>query len=422
MNIKEIGQKTNKHVLKFSNNKIVRVISSGMARILPITIVASVAMILRYLPIDAWTKFIASTGIDSLLGVVLMMTTNLFSIFIVISLASEMAKIYKKEQLNAILISLLSFMIVTPMSQVEVGGRGVLMLSFDNLGSRGIFVAMIVAIVATRLYVLFLDIGFKIKLPKEVPSAIANSLEPLFIAIAIVGIFLVFTAVVRLTPYSNIHDLVYTILQKPLEGFGGSLVALLVITLIAEGFWWFGIHGSNVVAAVIATVYTPLAIANMQAVAAGLAPQFILNTFFYSVYKGPRHLALALILVLLARSKHLKAIGKISIVPGFFGISEPMKFGIPMIFNPLLLIPMALTPVVSLVIAYVASVINFIPPVTVNVPWIMPPFISGFIASGLPGVVVQMIQFAVIIAMYYPFFKMLDNQKISEEKMILDES
>jgi len=422
MNVQALGQQINKRVVKFSSNKIVRVISSGMARILPITIVASVAMILRFLPIAAWTKFIADTGIDTLLSGVLMMTTNMFSVYIVISLASEMAKIYKKEQLNAVLISLLAFMIVTPMSAVEVAGRRVLMLSFDNLGSRGIFVAMIVAIVATRLYIFFSDKGFTIKLPKEVPSAIASSLEPLFIAIAIVGVFVVFTRLVGLTPYSNVHDLVYTMLQRPLEGFGGSLTALLVITLIAEGFWWFGIHGSNVVAAVIATVYTPLAIANMQAVAAGLAPQFILNTFFYSVYKGPRHLALAVVLLLLARSKHLKAIGKISIVPGFFGISEPMKFGIPMIFNPLLLIPMALTPVVSLVIAYVASVINFIQPVTVNVPWIMPPFISGFIASGVPGVVVQIVQFAVIVLMYYPFFKMLDNQKVVEETLVVDES
>ncbi len=351
-----------------------------------------------------------------------MMTTNLFSIYIVISLASEMAKIYKKEQLNAVIISLLSFMIVTPMTAVEINGSRALVLSFDNLGSRGIFVAMIVAMVATRLYVFFLDKGLKIRLPKEVPTAIANSLEPLFIAIAIVGIFVVFTVLVGLTPYASVHDLVYSILQSPLEGFGGSLAALLVITLIAEGFWWFGIHGSNVVAAVIATVYTPLAIANMQAVLAGEVPQFILNTFFYMVYKGPRHLALALVLVLLARSKHLKAIGKIAIVPGFFGISEPMKFGIPMIFNPLLLLPMALTPVVSLVIAYVASIINFIQPVTVNVPWIMPPFISGFIANGIPGVIVQVIQFVVIVAMYYPFFKMLDNIKVKEENLAVDES
>ncbi len=422
MNVKELGQIINKYVVAFSSNKIVRVISSGMARILPITIVASVAMILRYLPIDAWLAFTKSSGIDSLLGVVLMMTTNLFSLYIVLALASEMAKIYKKEQLNAVLISFLAFMIVTPMSAVEVNGSRVLMLSFDNLGSRGIFVAMLVALLATRLYVLFLDKGFKIRLPKEVPSAIANSLEPLFIAVAIVGVFLVISRVVALTPFSNVHDMVYMILQRPLEGFGGSLVALLVITLIAEGFWWFGIHGSNVVAAVIATVYTPLAIANMQAVAAGMEPEFILNTFFYSVYKGPRHLALALILLLLARSKHLKAIGKISVVPGFFGISEPMKFGIPMIFNPLLLIPMALTPVVSLAIAYAASVMNIIKPVTVNVPWIMPPFISGFLASGLPGVLVQVVQFVVIVLMYYPFFKMLDNLKVNEENLAKDES
>lgn len=258
-------------------------------------------------------------------------------------------------------------------------------------------------------------------MPKEVPAAISNSIEPLFIAATVVSIFALFTVLIRFTPHPSVHDLIYSVLQKPLEWASGSIGTLLFICFIAEGFWWFGIHGSNVTSAIIKTIYTPLALANMEAVLVGAAPTFILNEFFYNIYKGPRHLALGLMLLFIARSKHLNSIGKISVVPGFFGISEPMKFGIPMILNPLLLIPMSLAPVVSILVAYIASIIGFIQPVAVNIPRIMPLFISGFIANGWEGVVVQIIQFAIAIVMYFPFIKILDKRHLEEEMSGINE-
>lgn len=129
--------------MKFSNNAIVRVISAGMARILPVTIVASIAMILLYLPIDPYLEFLKVSGIDSILNSVIMMTNNVISIYIVIALSLEMAKLYKKDPLNAILISLISFFIITPTTGVEIGDKTVEVLMLINLGSRGIFVAIL---------------------------------------------------------------------------------------------------------------------------------------------------------------------------------------------------------------------------------------------------------------------------------------
>lgn len=421
MDTRSFSEKLNKYVIKFSSNIIIRTISAGMARILPVMIVASVAQILLYLPIDAWTEFIKNNGIATLLGSVNFMTSNLISIYIVIALANEMAKIYRKDNLNAILISLLAFFIITPTRVVEISEKSTEILNTRNFGSVGIFAGMITAILATYLYVKLTESGkLRIKMPKDVPPAIASSIEPLIIAIVIAAVFVAFAGLVKLTPFGDVHTLIYSYLQKPLEGLGMSLATMLIITFIGECLWWFGIHGSNVTSAVIATIFTPLSIANMQAVAAGLAPQYILNDLFLGVYKGPRHLVLALMLLFITRSKHYKAIGKVAIVPGFFGISEPMKFGIPMIFNPLVFIPMALSPVISITIAYIASVIGFLSPVSIAVPWIMPPFISGFLANGFAGVVVQAIQVVAIFALWLPFLKMMDRNKVKEEAALAE--
>lgn len=414
--LQTFAQKLNVGVTKFSRNVLVRSISAGMARILPVTIISSFVMIFQYLPIEGYLNFIKATGIDKLLSIGLTMTNSLISLYIVVALASEMAKIYKKDQLNAIIISLIAFLVVTPTTIFGTGKEAVEAFTFTNFGSQGIFVAMITSLLATRIYVFLIDKGVRIKMHKDVPPAIASGFESLLIAVIVSAIFLAINALVSLTSYGDAHTLIYSILQQPLEGLGDSLWTMLLICLIGEGFWWFGINGSNVTTAVVSTIYMPLALANMDAVAASLAPKYILNSFFLNVYKGPRHLALALMLLIFVKSKHLKSIGKISIIPGMFGISEPMKFGIPMIFNPVLLIPMSLAPVISIIIAYAANVIGFLTPVSVSVPWIMPAFISGFLANGIRGTIVQIIQFSVIIVLYLPFLKYLDRTKLRGEK------
>lgn len=415
--LKNFANKLNKAVIAFSNNIIVKTISAGMIRLLPITMVGSFATLLMAIPYTPYLTFIANTGIKSFLQLGSTMTNSIISIFLVIFLAYEMAREYKKNPVNAVGVALLSFMIVTPLSTFTVNDKAVTALTFTNLGSRGMFVGIIVALLATRLYVFFIDKGIKIKMHPSVPKAIAGTFESLFSVALVAFIFIVISALFARTSYGDVHTFIYSILQKPLEGLSGNLSTMLVIVLISEGFWWFGIHGSNITSAVTETLYAPLAIANATALSSGLALPFILNSYFLSIYKGPRHLALALMLLLMAKSKNLKSVGKVAIVPGAFGISEPMKFGIPMVFNPLMLIPMSLAPVVSIVIAYLATVIGFLPRVGINLPFTMPPFISGLLAGGLPGLIVQVIQFVVIILIYLPFFRALDKQKCQEETL-----
>ncbi|MGM0110221.1 PTS system, cellobiose-specific IIC component [Enterococcus sp. DIV0187] len=343
------------------------------------------------------------------------MTNGIITIYLVAALASEMAKFYKKNQMNAILISLLAFFIVTPLTVFEVGEAPVEAFTLQYLGSRGMFVGMIVALITTRIYVLMIDKGIKIKMPSAVPPVISSSFESLISFILIAVIFISVNFIFSKTGYGDIHTCIYTILQQPLEGASGSLATMLLICFIGEVFWWFGIHGSNVTSTIIATLYMPLAIANTQALASGESLPFILNSYFLNIYKGPRHLALACLLLFLVRSKQLKAIGKVSIVPSFFGISEPMKFGIPMVFQPLIFLPMSLAPVICIAIAYFATVIGFLPRVAVDLPWSMPPIISGFIAGGFAGIIVQVIQFIAVILIYLPFLKALDKQKVTEE-------
>lgn len=421
MNIKEFGKIINKGVTKFSNSIIVKSIANGMARILPVTMVGSVATLLLGLPIESYTTFLANTGFNKILQLGSTMTNDIITLYLVVCISFEMAKLYKKSQINAVCISLLAFFILTPLTVFDLGeGKSAIAMTLTFLGSKGMFIGMITALLATRSYVFFMEHGVKIKMHPSVPRAITSSFESLFPIVFVSILFLFINAMFSFTAFGNAHSFIYAILQKPLEGAGGSLATMLIICLLSEGFWWFGIHGSNVTSAITNTLYLPLAIANAQALATGLPMEHILSAYFLNVYKGPRHLALACVLVFIARSNQLKAIGKVAIVPGAFGISEPMKFGIPMVFNPALLIPMAFAPVVCITLAYFATTIGFLPIVGINLPWAMPPFISGFIAGGWQGTVIQILQFILVIALYLPFIKFLDKQKCRDEETMME--
>lgn len=404
-------------MVKFSNNLVIKTIAHGMLRILPLTIIGSISVILLNIEIQAWKDFLSSSGLGEIIGLGSSLTIDIITIYVILALAAEMAGNLGKGQLEAMMFSMMTFFILTPITVFtleEDSTTRAFELSF--LGSRGMFVGMIVALSIPVLYAKLIDLDITIKMPESVPPMISRTFSSLVPGVVIAVVAILVSSLFLLTPYENIHAFIYTILQMPLQGLGASLFTMLIIVFFGEVLWFFGIHGSGALGAVTATLYMQPSIANIEAYSDQLPLPHILTESFLNVYKGPRHLALALMLVIFCKSIQLKSVGKISVAPGVFGISEPMKFGIPMVLNPLIFIPMTLAPVLSISIAYAATVIGFLPRVGVALPWAMPPIISGFLAGGWQGSVIQIIQFTVIVLLYLPFLKALDRQKQIEEQ------
>lgn len=412
--------KLNQAMGKFSNNLIIKSIANGMIKILPITIVGSICAILSNLGIPAFQKWLDHLGITPLIKAGSTMTTDLISLYVLIALAYEMARILKTEISVAILISLMSFFILTPVSSFKVAAKAVNAFDLSYLGSKGMFVAMIVALFSTWFYYFLTKKKITIKMPDSVPPSVSSSFAALIPAIIIGGIMLVISGIFKLTSFNNIHDFIYIILQTPLKHLGSSIWALLFLMFFSEFLWFFGIHGSLTTSAILYTLYQPLEIQNLAAYTAGKALPNILTMSFINTLKGPRHFALALLLLGVCHSKHLKSVGKVAIVPSVFGISEPMKFGIPMVLNPVLFIPMCLAPVISIALAYISTLLNLIPRANgVTFPWNIP-FISGLIIGDWRTGLLQIVQIIIIMLLYYPFIKYLDRQNLATENQKLD--
>ena len=123
-------------------------------------------------------------------------------------------------------------------------------------------------------------------------------------------------------------------------------------------------------------------------------------------------------MVLFCKSKYLKTLGKLTLGPGIFGINEPMVFGLPLVLNPVMLVPFFLCPLMCVSVSYFAMALGWVgKPTGVIIPWTTPPIISGFLSTNdWRAAVLQAILLVACGLIYYPFIKSIDKQMLEEER------
>lgn len=411
-----VSQKFSAAMGRFASARYVKVISAGMMGIMPISLAGSIFMIIATLDfMPPAVKDFCTLGST--------VTLSMITIYTMVSVAYAMARECKQEILPPIIITLASFLAVTPISvmfpEMVEGTKPATVININYLGSRGMFVGIIVALVATRLFALFIDKKIYIRMPPAVPKGVSKIFEAIVPAFCILFVFVIIDTIIALTSFGNLHDLIYNILQMPLQNMGDSIISACILYAVSEFLWFFGIHGSNVSNVFLNALFATQAYENAEMVLAGGTPSHIINMFFLESFKGPRALALGILLVWFCKSQHMKNIGRVAIVPSIFGITEPMKFGIPMVLNVWILIPMTFAPVVSVLIAYFASIIGFLPIISANVSRALPPVIQGFVVAGWQGAFIQLLQLAAIIALYLPFIRKIDKDALAKQAEII---
>ena len=238
------------------------------------------------------------------------------------------------------------------------------------------------------------------------------------------SVFLIVRIFFSYTPFETAQNFIYTVIQQPLTVLGSGLPATIVAVLLVQFFWFFGLHGQIIVNSVFDPIWFALNDQNLKAFQAGeelpniITKQFI-DTFLVGMGGSGMTLAVIVLIFLIGRSRQIKELGKLGAPPGLFNVNEPIIFGLPIIMNPLVLIPWLLAPVVVTIITYTAMSIGLVPkPAGVIVPWTTPIGLSGFLATGnaWQGAVMQIFNLFVVMAIWWPFLKILDKQYYEREK------
>ncbi|NMC29208.1 MAG: PTS sugar transporter subunit IIC [Pelolinea sp.] len=403
---------------KFQNNLYVSSIMEGMMSSMPVLMASAVLQLIYSFPITAWTNFLTKTGLYGLFGTVVTIC-NMTALFIVFGIGRVVGNKKGIDGLNSGLASLLCFLIITPLTVDEAGGT---LINTSWFSAQGIFTAIIVALVASSIYAFCVKKNIVIKLPEAVPGFVAKSFAGIPAALITVIPFIAVRGLFAATSYGSFSQFIYSIVQTPLVGLGNSLPAHLVAILIACFLWWLGIHGTLVVLSVMMAVWQPPMIENITAAAAGLPIPNVLS--FLSIFLvlqfmgGPGCLfGLYVDMALFSKSQRYKAQSKLSLVSGVFNIIEPTVYGLPIVLNPVLLIPYLGLPIVIYVAYYLLATAGIIGIPCVGLTMmVVPGPIAGFLLGG--GVSLGIFTIAALILtclVYYPFFKILDAQALKQE-------
>lgn len=408
---------------------------------MPITMAGSIAVLLnallRDIPGEYKIDWIpkAFGWLIGINGFVWFGTLAVLSVALAFAIGYNFAQAYDVDPVAGGLVAFSSFIITLPQvatfdaaiegiaDPVSVTGWGFLNVNYLNTG--GLFTALVIGMIATIIYAKLMNANIVIKLPDEVPPAVSRAFTaiiPALVALYVVGgaSYLVAT---YLPEIGNIPDLIATYLQKPFLAMSQNIVSVVIITVFVSLFWFFGLHGPNVLAPALEGVYGVALTENINHYeltksAKDLPHLWTRGSFDAFSWMGGSGSTLALIIAILILSKRAdqRTVAKYALPMGLFNINEPVIFGLPIVLNPIYFIPFILVPTIQVIIAYYVTKAGLVPPVHIAVPWVLPPVLFAFFATGFSVTAALLALFNIVIAVFIwgAFVLVADRMQLKE--------
>lgn len=289
-------------------------------------------------------------------------------------------------------------------------------------GSGGLFVAMFASLIGTELFIRFSKIEkLKIHMPDGVPPAVASTFNSLIPEILVLLVVIIPTYMLTTMTSLSIPDILTVIIQKPLQGLVLSGPGMIVIQLVSDILWVFGLHGSSILSPITTAPQLASIQQNMEAFNAGKTVPNIVNAPFIGAYGllggGGCMLALVIALFIVSNNAGQRSIAKLASAPVIFNISEPIMFGLPVVMNPIFMIPAALIPSINLTIAYVLTSMNLVGRFVAITPWIAPIGIQTWLgtAGNIPAVLLTFALLILDVVIYIPFVVVSNKVRTHEE-------
>lgn len=430
--IEKLFEKMMPAFMKFSNAKATVALKDGFVLTMPLTLIGSIFLLIANLPIKNWNKIMANLfGADWMvpLNQVTGATFDILALIAVFGIAYSYVKTSNIEAVPAGIIGIISFLILSNSFVESPSGEvvgGVIPKAWT--GGQGMITSILVGLAVGAIYTWFIKKNIRIKMPESVPSGVSNAFSALVPGFVIMLLSMFIFLICDKIQGVSMTEIIYKVLQIPMQNLSDTLPGIIIIMALISIFWWFGLHGPNIVMGIMAPILTSNALANQAVIDAGNTLAVggnakIVTVQLVDIYAkfGGAGITLGLIVaaLLVAKSQQVNQLSKMSLVPGLFNINEPIIFGLPIIFNPLMIVPFVLVPVIAVLMTYFSIILGFIHPFTaVQVPWTTPPIISGFLLSGWQGAVVQLAILGMATVVYFPFVKMLDKVALEQETPI----
>ncbi len=422
-------------------------IRSGLMLTLPLIMLGSFAILFNKLPIPPYQEMM-----HSLFGpewtnfgqVVWNGTFGLISVISLLSIGYFMSERHNQSkptmQSSPMITGLICLASLVSLITVQGGS-----LAQQWTGTAGLFSAIIVAVLASKLFLFLSGKGWLrlLMLGGNTDFSVPLAFSSILPGALTVSVFSLAGLLIYSVSGVSAHEALYELIRIPFGWAGEGLGRALLYVLSLDSLWFLGISGANVLDPITQAIYNSAAAENIaahlawhvpQAIEALLAalnaspaavppapqlPHIFTKTMLDSfVFMGGSGCTLSLTLALLLFGKHRaqKRLAVISLVPGIFNINEILLFGLPVVLNPTMLIPFLLLPPLLTIISYGAIAMGLIPPTAAAVDWTTPVLLSGYLSTGSPrGIALQLFNLAIGVAFYAPFI--LASEKVKRENI-----
>lgn len=390
-------------------NSIMIILRKGFLAAVPFLIIGSFCLLFAEFPLAIYQDFIHSFAdgfFYNIFSLIYKFTSNSISLVLIATIAYSYASKYDERRVGLYLIVAFSSYCLFVCGANRMVGFEVFEASFT-------LTAILITLLSCTMLKIVMS-GIRKKDNKTFQSfhydlQYVNSL-PMLIKIfcviaffALVGLILGFLS--KGNGIENICGYAFSYIFKYI---GRNYFGIVIYVILVHILWFFGINGENAMQSVNAYLFKSIEAGEIEGIQRFSSDIFTPAFFDTFVNVGGSGVVLALVItmVLFASNKNNKRLGFSSILPSIFNISEPVIYGLPIIFNPVMIIPFIIVPVVTATITAVAVGFGFVPVPVNDINWTTPLILSGYLATGsVKGAILQLVNLAAGVLIYLPFLR-----------------
>lgn len=390
-----------------SENTYLAAIRAGMVSVVPLTIIGGLFMVVANLPVPGWEERLGPRW-TQLLQVPVTATFGLLAVFVCFAIGYDLGRQRQQEAVVSATMATLVFLLI----QVDLASQTLVM---DGLGSQGLFTAILIALITVRTQEYFTAHAFVIRLPRNVPPIVYES----FVSLSPMAFLIAVFWGIRFGLGVDINHHVQTALS-PLVFALNTLPGILVYAFLVTLLWSVGINGDNAMDALVAGFFLQYLAANVTAMSQGQPLPYITAYGFFTVFVnvGGTGATLALALIMWnSKEPGFRQVSRLSLPTQVFQINEPIFYGFPIVLNPIFMVPYILNALLLTTGTYLLMAAGLLQKPFINVPWTTPPILGHYLVTGgdWRAPVWGIVSIALAMAVYYPFAKVAERQRLQAE-------
>lgn len=395
------------------NSRAVIAMRRGMLLAIPFLMIGSFCILFTSFPVPGYQEWLRSAADGAVYRFIMWLynaTMGNLSLFVILSVSYSYGCQVTggdREELGFYILTAISSYVVFAAEEIEN-------LTLEIFGPSWLFTAIAVTLSSCYLFWLFNKrIGRRVwkNTVTSVDRDFKSTMTAIFPVLGVTMIFAVMKLIFVLIFGSSVQNVGTFIMEWVFTKTGTGLPGAILFIVLIHVLWFFGIHGSNMLNTVSTVMFEAGMVDNISRAAQGLPGVHIFTKTFFDVFvlMGGSGTALCLLAALIIEKKNRqkKNLFAISVVPALFNINELVLFGFPVVFNPIMVLPFVIVPLVLMLFSAFCMYTGLVPVPTVQISWTTPVFLSGYLCTGsLSAVLLQLVNLCIGTAIYMPFMKL----------------